>query len=389
MNKIKSIYLDILRITSAFYVFFYHFLNYNKGEMLVFSNRTVSSYINLQYLPAHYFVIVFFVLSGFLITMSASKPNLSLRKFMIARLGRLYSVLIPALLFSYFVYFYLNYFSRFSGQITDHSSHLVTRFLLNLFFLSQCWSLSSTPPINNPFWSVDYEFFYYIIIASLLLIKRRTKYIVLLTCLVIAGFKILILAPCWLLGSLLFKIDSRKMYLNNKLSLALFIITSVLMVLVVSGLYTLPFTKYPGDQLFMSHVLYFSWNFRADYIFSILVSSNLYALFGMSRSLEKYKSSRVITLFAPKIQFISNCTYTLYLFHLPLLLLFSSIRFYDNSNNYHLVILMLTVLIAIVLIARQTEFRVNLWRGWIEKSIAPVESIFTKAKKSINLLVKP
>ncbi|HMC84557.1 MAG TPA: hypothetical protein VKI61_03495, partial [Chitinophagaceae bacterium] len=73
----------------------------------------------------------------------------------------------------------------------------------------------------------------------------------------------------------------------------------------------------------------------------------------------------------------------------PLLLLFSSIGFYDNSNNSHLAVLMLTVLIAVAIIARQTEFKVNLWRGWIEKSIAPVESIFTKAKKSIILLVKP
>jgi len=389
MNKIKSIYLDILRIVSAFYVFFYHFLKYKNGKILAFSNSTISNYINLQYLPAHYFVIVFFVLSGYLITMSASKPDLTIRKFMVARLGRLYSVLIPALLFSYIVYFYLNYFSKYSGQILEHSNHLVSRFFVNLFFLSQCWSLSSTPPINNPFWSVDYEFIYYIIIASLLLIKGASKYIVLFICLVIAWFKILILAPCWLLGSLLFKIDSRKIYLNNKLSLAIFIITSVLIVLLVSGFYILPFTKYPGDQIFMGHVLYFSWNFRADYIFSLLVSSNLYALFGLSRSLEKFTSTKFITFFAPKIQFISNCTYTLYLFHLPLLLLFSSIGFYDNSNNSHLAVLMLTVLIAVAIIARQTEFKVNLWRGWIEKSIAPVESIFTKAKKSIILLVKP
>ena len=389
MNKIKSIYLDILRIVSAFYVFFYHFLTFRNGETLVFSNKTISNFIYLTYLPAHYFVIIFFVLSGYLITMSASKPNLSLKTFMIARLGRLYSVLIPALLFSYLVYFYLNYFTTHAELLNDHSNHLFTRFFVNLLFLSQCWSLSSTPPINNPFWSVDYEFFYYLIIASVMLIKGSNKYIALFICLAIAGLKILLLAPCWLIGSLLYKIDSKKAYMSNILSLALFILSSVLIILVVSGSYSLPFTKYPGDQIFLRNILYFSWNFKADYIFSLLVSVNLYALFGLSQSLLKLSSGRVISFLSPKIQLISNCTYTLYLFHLPLLLFFSSFGFYHNSNNYHLVGLLFIVLIAVFLIATQTEFKVNLWRGWIEKLVVPVETIFVKAKKTIILLVKP
>ena len=386
MNKIKSIYLDILRIISAFYVFLYHFMTYKNGEILTFSNTTVSNYINLQYLPAHYFVIVFFVLSGYLITMSASKPNLSVRKFMIARLGRLYSVLVPSLLFSYLVYFYLNYFTRYNAHLNEHSNHLITRFFVNLVFLSQCWSLSSTPPINNPFWSVDYEFIYYIIIASLLLIKGSSKYIALFICVAVAGFKILLLAPCWLLGSLLFKLDSRKVYFNNLLSLIIFMISSFLIVQIVSGAYIIPFTKLSGDQIFLGQILYFSWNFRADYIFSLLISLNLYAAFGLSQFLTRFSKTKFINFIQPPIQFVSNCTYTLYLFHFPLLLLFSSFWFYDNNNIYHLIGLMFSVLAAVVLIAKQTEFKVSIWRIWVEKFILPVEAIFLKAKKSINLL---
>jgi peptidoglycan/LPS O-acetylase OafA/YrhL len=320
--------------------------------------------------------------------MSASRPNLSLRKFMIARLGRLYSVLVPALLFSYLVYFYLNYFTAHNEHLNEHSNNLVTRFFVNLFFLSQCWSLSSTPPINNPFWSVDYEFFYYLIIASLLLIKGSAKYIYILICMAIAGFKILLLAPCWLIGSLLFKMDSRKVYFSSSLSLIVFLISSFLIIQIISGTYTLPFTKLSGDQVFLGHIIYFSWNFRADYIFSLIIALNLFSAFGLSEFLHKFSATKFTNFLHLKIQFVSNCTYTLYLFHFPLLLLFSSFGFYDHSNNYHLFGLMSSVLIAVVLIAKHTEFKVSFWRGWVEKTIAPVESIFTKAKNSIILLVK-
>lgn len=383
MNKIKSIYLDLLRIISAFYVFLYHFVSYKNGKIFVFSNNAFSNFLNLKYIPAHYFVIVFFVLSGYLITMSASRPNVTLKKFMVARLGRLYSVLIPSLLFSYLVYFYLSHFTKHTLHLNEHSNFLLTRFFVNLLFLSQCWSLSSTPPINNPFWSVDYEFIYYIILASLLLIKGSNKYIALFICIAIAGFKILLLAPCWLLGSLLYKIDSRKEYLNNKLSLIIFTISSVLIILVVSGLYILPFTKIPGDQIFLENILYFSWNFRADYIFALLIIFNLHSVFGLSRFLDHFSNNRFIIIIYPKIQLVSNCTYTLYLFHLPLLLLFSSFGFYDHTNNFSLITLILAVLMAVYLIAKQTEFKVNLWRGWLEKIFVPIDNIFLKARKNL------
>src|SRR3954465_11832287 len=100
MDKVRSIYLDLLRILSALYVFLFHIGSIGVDD----SSSTTNGLQNnsaFKYLSAHYFVIVFFVLSGFFITMSANRPNLTFKNFLIARLGRLYSVLIPALIFSY------------------------------------------------------------------------------------------------------------------------------------------------------------------------------------------------------------------------------------------------------------------------------------------------
>ena len=203
MNKIVSFYLDLLRILSAFYVFIFHVGSGEIDTKLIFSTHHFSKILGLNYYSAHYFVIVFFVLSGYLITMSASRPNISVKTFITARLGRLYSVLIPALFLSFLVAKILIIGNYYPLDLIKNNTLLVQRFILNATFLSQSWSLNATPPLNNPFWSVQYEFMYYLIIASWLLVKNRLKYILILLIILISGLKVMLLFPCWLLGSFL------------------------------------------------------------------------------------------------------------------------------------------------------------------------------------------
>src|SRR6187402_1608694 len=184
MDKLRSIYLDFLRIIAAFYVFIYHVGSLKIGNELVFAPNDFLETIGFSYFSAHYFV-----LSVYLITMSASRPNVSLKGFMIARLGRLYSVLLPALVLSIIVAQILIGYNIYDSNLIQNNSNLILRFLLNISFLAESWFLNATPPLNGPFWSVHYEFMYYLIIASCLLVKGRMKYFFILFFVLIAGIK--------------------------------------------------------------------------------------------------------------------------------------------------------------------------------------------------------
>ena len=384
MNKIVSFYLDLLRILSAFYVFIFHVGSGEIDTKLIFSTHHFSEILGLNYYSAHYFVIVFFVLSGYLITMSASRPNISVKTFITARLGRLYSVLIPALFLSFLVAKILIIGNYYPLDLIKNNTLLVQRFILNATFLSQSWSLNATPPLNNPFWSVQYEFMYYLIIASWLLVKNRLKYILILLIILISGLKVMLLFPCWLLGSFLYFIVSKKKTINIGISVMLFFSTLILLFLILTGRLILPFEKPIGDHDFYGFLLFFSWNFKADLIFSFLVATNVFAIFSLSKKMEYFNTSSVFNKLHAKIQIISNCSYTLYLFHLPLLFLFSSIIPYDKTISFHQIGLVLLVLVTVYFIAKQTEWKVELWRGFVEKAFNFVEQKYIQLATSFS-----
>jgi peptidoglycan/LPS O-acetylase OafA/YrhL len=353
MNKIVSLYLDILRILSAFYVFIYHVGSDKIGNEVVFSTPNFSETLSLSYFSAHYFVIVFFVLSGFLITMSASRPNITIKTFMTARIGRLYSVLLPALLLSFLVAKILIVGNYYPINLVRNNTQIIQRILLNLTFLSQSWNLNATPPLNGPFWSVQYEFMYYLIIASWLLVKNNFKYVLILIIILLSGLKVMLLFPCWLIGSLLYLLISKKKTLNFGLSVILFFSTLILLFFILSGKLNLPFEKTIGDHDFFGFLLFFSWNYKADILFSLIVATNVFAIFGLSKKIEYLNSSSLVNKLHSKIQIMSNCSYTLYLFHLPLLFLFATIIPYDKTSSINQIGLIIMVLVAVYFIAKQ------------------------------------
>jgi len=308
--------------------------------------------------------------------MSASRPNVSLKGFMIARLGRLYSVLLPALVLSIIVAQILIGYSVYDSNLIQNNSNLILRFLLNISFLAESWFLNATPPLNGPFWSVHYEFMYYLIIASCLLVKGRMKYFFILFFVLIAGIKVLLLFPCWLMGSLIYYIVSKDKLLKTGPSVVIFFVSTLFLILILSGHLILPFYKGPGDHLFHGMALFFSWNFRADIVFSFLVAINIYSFFGFSKAILHWSNGQIFKKTHHLVQALSNCSYTLYLFHTPLLFLFSPLWLYDKTNSYHQVGLIIMVMVTVYFIATQTEWKVDFWRKRVAVVISGIEGIY-------------
>lgn len=376
MNKAVSFYLDFLRVLAAFYVFVFHIGSMQIGDSLVFATKKYSENLGLSYRSAHYFVIVFFVLSGYLITMAASKPMMSLKKFLVSRLGRLYSVLLPALLLSILTAQFLLITAIFNEDQISNNSKILQRAILNCSFLAESWYLNATPPLNTPFWSVHYEFMYYLIIASVLLIKGKLKFVFLAIVLMIAGLKILLLFPCWFIGSVLYFLVRNNRLISSTSSIILFGLTSILLVSVVSDRIYLPFEFFHGNAMLFSSNLFFSSNYLADYFFSFLVALNVYSFFGFSKVVLPWFETKTFSKADAVLKTISNCSYSLYLFHMPLLFLFSSFRFYDKTNGFHQVGLLVVILVAVYFIAKQTEWKVDLWRKRTGIIVNAIEGIY-------------
>ena len=160
--------LDLLRITATLGVFLGHTNFHWFCGPSSFGPQNGQDY-----------VIVFFVLSGFVITWSVDKKkNLTFNQYAFDRLTRLWTVALPALAIG----FCLDHFgSKINQQNYDtilSTSHIESKFAISAFFLHESWFYSIRPGSNGPFWSLSYEFFYYLIFGSIVLLPTTSKKII-------------------------------------------------------------------------------------------------------------------------------------------------------------------------------------------------------------------
>ena len=192
MTKTLSLYLDGLRFGAAFTVFLSH---YAAGRISGGLFWQVSAYGRIA-------VLVFFVLSGFIIAWVIETRERSLEDYALSRAARLYSVIIPA----FVITAALDYFGRaidpkLYGLIWSRSGeHPILGFALSTVFLGQSWALDVLPGLNVPFWSLNYEAWYYILFGAIMFLQGRHRIAAVGVAALLAGPKILVLLPVWLMG---------------------------------------------------------------------------------------------------------------------------------------------------------------------------------------------
>lgn len=149
-NPRFSAFLDGMRFFAAFFVLLFHC-----------NNSAVAGYEA---------VIVFFVLSGFLVAPSViesvAKGTWSWRSYLLKRLTRIYIVLVPAILCNWLIV----WLGRSIRPGYDPDANMSLYALVgNLLFLQKT---SINVPIfghNLPLWSLSFEFWYYLLFPCMLL----------------------------------------------------------------------------------------------------------------------------------------------------------------------------------------------------------------------------
>src|SRR4051812_27172526 len=151
MNKQFSRYLDLLRIVAALLVLFAHlcYPNITDGKLSGPNQIGYSS------------VMIFFVLSGYVISFVAAEREFTLPDFVISRISRVYSVVIPAIVITIAVdLLFLSVPPSFNTKelMSDIPLYQYAKFLkyitMTLFFGNHLWGLNESAFSNGVYWSM-------------------------------------------------------------------------------------------------------------------------------------------------------------------------------------------------------------------------------------------
>jgi peptidoglycan/LPS O-acetylase OafA/YrhL len=340
MRKSTSVFLDGLRVVAALTVFATHI-----DKIL---------YADAIWVPGHAMVIIFFVLSGYVIAFSTlGKAGLTAKKYVVARLSRLYSVVIPALALTA-ILLVIGRAINPAFYDTILLDHEVARFFATGFFLQSVWWRNIVPPDNGPFWSLGYEFWYYVIFGVVVFVKNwKWKTVLILLCCLIVGENVLLLSPIWLLGVGVYLYRDR---LSIPRSVAAFGFAAML-VITVASIFTLP--EYPAKV--GEAPLFYSASYLMDWILGLELGALIW-LYSRAFDGIVYREG-----FARVVQWAANHTFSIYLYHYPIILFFFAVGIFNPQVWWQAVIEIALILGFIIALSELTESKRGLWKKALEQ----------------------
>lgn len=368
MSRAFSIYLDAVRFLAAMLVLFFHANVIYRPEILLTS-------------LGHEAVVIFFVLSGFVIAYVADTRETDFRGFMVARGARIFSVAIPAIILTAFVDaagFHIDPAAYPEGARTWDLPAI--RVVTSSLFLNEIWMLGIQLFSNVPYWSLNYEVWYYVLFGVLFFFEGRRRWVVFgLLCLLV-GPKIVLLMPVWWMGVWVY----RSQYLANLstpaawLCLILSLAGGYWYVHVNMGQWGWDYLKQlMGPDLHLQ--LSFSRQFISDYYLGIVLSLHFAGLRVLLAKVGDLPQRLTST-----IRFLAGSTFSIYLFHQPLLwfynAVFSSVE--EGIPRYLLVVPF--TLVSVYVLSTFTEKKKDLWKGWVEHLLGLVEQVFSRARQAFN-----
>lgn len=337
IGRQESLYLDLMRSLAALAVVFDHAAG-------VFGRPRLFN-------AGHQAVMLFFVLSGYVICYVADTREHSAAVFMVSRLSRLWSVLLPALVLTLVCdtigRAWAPHPAAYAAVPFDHPA---IRLGAMAVFLSESW-VSIQPLSNGAAWSLCLEFWYYVMFAAWVFIPPgRLRVAAAAAALLIGGHKAILLAPIWLMGVALQRWQPlRRLPAPAGAALwggALALVVLTLATHVYNGPIALErdaISPWLWHQLAEARVFWFDW------LFGLIVAAHLVG----ARSVAPWLGLERI---ARPIRFCAGISFAAYLFHDPLL------RLAAACMPNHLFLAIALTLAAIAVLGPAAEHSKAWWR---------------------------
>jgi len=339
-----SLYLDLLRFLAAATVVVYHtWPHFNPATTMK--------------LPGHEAVVVFFVLSGYVIAHATSRPGMTLAVYAQHRMARILPVAWLCLLLA-------GILSAVVPRLNAGNESVLAHTLVNLFFIGQAGWGWMEAPLNPPFWSLNYEVWYYAIFGAWMFAKRN-RLLWLGSALLLAGPKILLLMPVWLMGVALYRFMPT---LGRKTALLLFVTTVAIAAAMcwmdISQLWRAWLYRV-APPFWRAH---YSTQFLYDTVLGIVVTANFIAMSSLSPSLERLRAIE------RPIRYLASFTLSLYVFHTPLTALLFDVLKLNIPLHFYSILAACVFLLAELTERRTGWYRQQIARLWRRKPAVPIEA---------------
>lgn len=346
MPKSLSIYLDLVRLAAAVLVYLQH------SNLISEQKVFLGGY-------GHSAVVVFFVLSGYVIAFVTDTKEREWTSYAASRLSRVYSVVVPAIV--------LTLVADAIGRAHDPALYtypwdqFTIRTLASLALLTEVWFVAITPFSNVPFWSISYEGWFYVMFGAATFAPVRWRWALPALMLLALGPKVAVMFPLWLAGVALYR--WRSLQLQSELAAWLLIAVSWIGIV---GLHQAEFFHWTynltrawlGERLFMQ--MNFSKFALGDYVLTAFIMANFIGMRAVA-----HRFDRLLLPVERPVATVASVTFTLYLMHHPLLLCWSAVLGAPRDNWTHWWTVTGLVAASVGLIAQFTEKR----RGPLRKAM--------------------
>jgi len=365
MTRGFSLYLDTIRFLAAVLVLISHiaYPRYSNGDLGWMRALNFGSDA----------VILFFVLSGFVIAYTAAAKNRTASDYAQARLARLYSVAIPALIFT----FACDYLGRSINPLAYegwwfNGADPLQQFWRALTFSSQAAGDNLRIGTNGPFWSVAYEAWYYAGFGIAVFTRGWRRIVLLALTVLFAGLPILLLAPCWLAGVGLHRAIARRDFYQIvppmawALALGPWLLYALWLAIdLPQSLTMITFVMLGGGETAPFAMFGFSDEFLWNTLLSGLFSCHFLGVYCLAREAD-WAGQRA----ERAIRWLAGATFSIYLFHYPLITLLHALPGYDAGDPAHYWGAGLITLAACFVLAELSERRLGAWKRLFERLFA-------------------
>lgn len=255
-------------------------------------------------------VIIFFVMSGYVIAYTTAAKKHSWQEYFVARAARIYSVAAPIILLATIIGCVGINLSPEKYQDFYQYEKLYFYIPFHFLFLGEISIFYEKPFLVVPYWSLSYEVWYYVIFGCCFFITGKLRYLIISLLILLVGFRLLLLAPIWYAGVGIYHYRDR-----------LRISSGWAQLLLAASFLLFVFYAYSGVPDILRNYAIEYWpsglpklgsaeRFLSDYIYTLIITLNFIAVASIKWSVERFRKSIGV------IRSLASYTFTLYLSHM-------------------------------------------------------------------------
>jgi len=307
-------------------------------------------------------VVIFFVVSGIVIAHVAKAKEHAPRPYAIARLSRLWSVVVPAIALTILLDVIgvrlapALYQEANLPPMWDWDLPSVWRALAPVLFLNRVGGGMTDPGTNGPFWSLCYEFWYYAAFGIYSFTRGYRRILLLIAVLALVNRDVVALFPIWLLGVYVYAALNRPVTpAQPKRDGLLWLLSGAAMILVMVLKYRV-FALITAEVTIPEDILLL----LEKYVVGLLFALNIISLHKFRGNLSKSFAAT-----GPSIRWIAGRSFSLYLYQAPMIFCVGALTSGVASHSLRIGLMLVGTLGPILLLASVTELKKKTVAGWL------------------------